>query len=175
MVLPSFEPEIPEYCQNHSICEEVPNYPHEYIEHLLQNNATVRNALFLMMGGLGDARGCMANKDPIKVEVCQSKMKFVEAKAGRDVSGRWHFLVGAQPLCEELCVNRDGPCAYPDKRDSPLSVPVGYKATCKQNVIQTPRAGLDKNGGLIVIPLPVYAGCCCYVTHNDSLIKSFRN
>ncbi|XP_047984156.1 uncharacterized protein LOC125224749 isoform X2 [Leguminivora glycinivorella] len=164
MVLPSFEPEIPEHCQNHNLCDEVPNYPHEYIDRLLENNATVRSALFLMTGGYGDARGCKANKDPVKVEVCPSRMHWVEAKAGRDASGRWYFLVGAQPLCEELCIEPDSPCAHPDKSDSPLTVPKGYKATCKQHVIRTPRAALGKDGALIVIPFPVYAGCCCYIT-----------
>ncbi|XP_063619825.1 uncharacterized protein LOC134792473 [Cydia splendana] len=173
MVLPSFEPEIPEHCQNHSICEEVPNYPHEYIEHLLQNNATVRNALFLVTGGFGDARGCMANKDPIKVEVCQSKMKLVEAKAGRDVSGCWHFLVGAQPLCEELCVVPDSPCARPVNKNSPIEVNQGYRATCKQNLIDKPKAALDKNGAIIVLQLPIKGGCCCHVTQKSPVSHSY--
>ncbi|KAL4711714.1 hypothetical protein ACJJTC_003481 [Scirpophaga incertulas] len=156
-VLPSFIPVIPPECTGQTLCEEIPNYPSEYVNQLIANTTDkqrFRN-IDIDIPEISQRRGPGEDSK----DLCTSRDMSITPKAGRSPDGSWMTIINTKPAVQrfnvKVCNNPRGSCS------SLMTVPETYNATCRQHTTYRSMWALNESGQAVIKPFLLPSCCIC--------------
>ncbi|XP_045535001.1 protein spaetzle [Papilio machaon] len=155
----SFKPNIPKECEDIGICDDVPEYPQQYVTQLIDQINKINQTNF--------------NTDIIELterfgpeeenfEMCKSKEMLYSPLAARSVNGKkWYYIVNKkneeaiQTFRVEVCTKQNGNC------NSVASFALGNQGYCKQKYILRKMVALDYQGRTFEDYFVIPSCCSC--------------
>ncbi|XP_069358445.1 uncharacterized protein [Maniola hyperantus] len=156
---------IPEECLEVGICEDIPDYPEELADKLideLMSHHTTFNKDMLMNDSETVRRQGPEGED---VKLCASRERLFFPRAAQDMNMDWHLVLNSkkkpvQSFRVEVCASNEQPC-------SPIGyAQQGYKVVCEQKSTLRKMFVIsddEKKAKEIFVPLP---SCCTCVARS---------
>ncbi|XP_063358863.1 uncharacterized protein LOC134648303 [Cydia amplana] len=183
-----FVPNVPEECLKTGICENLPDYPTEHVDAIIQE---LGPALDKYEGEELDASETLSRAGDEDQDLCESKRRTYVPHAARDKDGKWHFVVNqmnkpVQTMVVEVKHTNSNPLNCPSVDLMPFVIrftncqltvwamickPVdapcanvahfytGYTASCKQKFVYRKSPTLNAGGGMVERQL-LFPSCC---------------
>ncbi|XP_043497267.1 uncharacterized protein LOC122520979 [Polistes fuscatus] len=142
-------------CQNEIYCEDVPNYPEEFVKAKLRTTKGIFGVVDILINKTDDFA---VRTDDNEVSLCVSLEKIILPKSAKSVKGEWLFIVQngkefAQAVRIEVCMEDSQPCRFFNEE---------YKAVCEQTYIYRELVAVkDNNLKSDLFRFP--ANCCCNI------------
>ncbi|XP_015118824.1 neurotrophin 1 isoform X2 [Diachasma alloeum] len=165
-------PDLTAVCSDSTYCENVPNYPKEFIMNALKarQNEFKHLATVDPPFDVGQRIGVSEYET-----LCDIEVAIVYPQAAKTTKDEWLFIVNTeykednevnfqQGFRIEKCINPNSTCKIVDH----AAASSGYDTVCKQQHITRQALGV-KNGELAegIIMLPV--SCCCYLKYRGDV------
>lgn len=168
-VSPSYQPQIPEECRKKGFCENVPNYPTEYIEKLVTGLGEAVNRFQMDMLDEEDiqiAQRLGGTGTEQEIELCNFTEKIIYPESAPDKDNNWYTVLNLkekplQGFRAEMCSSSNSGC------NAIASIQEGYKGGCKQKYVYRMMEALDKNGNHVQKSLKLPSCCSCVITVNN--------
>ncbi|KAI4491891.1 hypothetical protein M0804_003283 [Polistes exclamans] len=142
-------------CQNEIFCEDVPNYPEEFVKAKLRTTKGLFGVVDILTNKTDDFA---VRTDVNEVVLCVSNEKIIFPKTAKSVNGEWLFIVQngkefAQAVRIEVCMSDSQPCRFFSEEKM---------AVCKQTYIYRELVAVkDNNLKSDFFRFP--ANCCCNI------------
>ncbi|KAL0882142.1 hypothetical protein ABMA27_000701 [Loxostege sticticalis] len=161
-----FIPQVQEDCEVSGICENSPDYPHEYVEALLAKlpDANIRFNLDMETPETSQTGELESQQT---VPLCKPKFRIIYPDKARTSTGKWVFIVNGrttkvQGFSGTLCLGEGEPC------NGKISLPKGYRSKCAQKYIDRSMWALDHTGELALVTAPIASCCICELETNST-------
>ncbi|XP_013139008.1 PREDICTED: protein spaetzle [Papilio polytes] len=155
----SFKPSIPKECEEIGICDDVPEYPQQYVTQLIDQINKVNQTHFNMDIIQLDER---FGPEEDNTELCQSKTMLFSPLAARSVNGKkWYYIVNkrneeaVQTFRVDVCNKQNVMC------DNVASFALGNEGYCKQKYILRKMVALDYTGSTYEDYFIIPSCCSC--------------
>uniref|UniRef100_A0A0C9RM54 Spz_0 protein n=2 Tax=Fopius arisanus TaxID=64838 RepID=A0A0C9RM54_9HYME len=167
-IISRMAPDLPLSCSDSTFCENVPNYPKEFIMNAIKarRNEFMHLAIVDPPFDVGQRIGVSEFES-----LCDTDATIVFPKAAKTIKDEWLFIVNTESERDneknfqqgfriQRCSNPNDTCKIVDH----AAAASGYDTVCKQQHIVRQALGV-KNGELTegVIMLPT--SCCCYLRY----------
>ncbi|CAG5016136.1 unnamed protein product [Parnassius apollo] len=155
----SFKPKIPKDCENVGICDNIPDYPKNYVS-LLLNQMTNTSFTKFNVDVIEPQIAQRITPGEENLELCRSSEKLYNPEAAKDINEQWHYIVNKvldvqQTFRVEICERQNEPC------NSVVHFAQGNEASCKQKFILRKMVALDYDGKLVEKPFLIPSCCSC--------------
>lgn len=142
---------------NQTFCEDVPNYPTEFVNRALLMNST------LMHYAHEDIIAIVPRLDTDDETLCLSTEQVIRPKAAENMQNKWLYILQSnqtnfhQSIRVETCQEVNAKCKLID------DVAEGYVTSCKQKYIYRELSAISEDGEIIRDYFRFPASCCCHV------------
>ncbi|XP_015181742.1 PREDICTED: uncharacterized protein LOC107069179 isoform X2 [Polistes dominula] len=142
-------------CQNDIFCEDVPNYPEEFVKAKLRSTKGIFGVVDILVNKTDDLA---VRTDVDEVSLCLSQEEIIRPKTAKSVNGEWLFIAQngqefAQAVRIEVCMHDSQPCRFFSSE---------YKTVCEQTYIFRELVAV-KDDGLKSDLFRFPANCCCNI------------
>ncbi|KAH0954071.1 hypothetical protein HN011_009509 [Eciton burchellii] len=143
--------------KNQTFCEDVSNYPIEFI-----NEAILKNSS-LMHYAHKDIITILPRSDTDEEPLCLSMEQVIRPKTGININNKWLYILQSdelnfhQSIRVETCQEVNTKCKLID------GFAEGYVTTCKQKYIYRELSGISETGEVVRDYFRFPASCCCHV------------
>lgn len=142
-------------CQNEFFCEDVPNYPEEFVKSKLRTTKGIFGVVDILPNKTDELA---LRSDWDEVLICLSKETVILPKTAKSVKGEWLFIVQngkefAQAVRIEVCLNESKPCKFFNEE---------YKAVCEQTYVYRELVAV-KGDSLRSESFSFPSNCCCNI------------
>ncbi|XP_049869815.1 uncharacterized protein LOC126369441 [Pectinophora gossypiella] len=165
---PLFIPEIPEECEGLTLCETVPNYPHEHAVGVIKQ---LEYQGYIWQSDANSSLNITSDgEDDEYRDLCSTDKRISVPLAAYDGQGKWHFVLNqkshvVQVVHMEICsYPNHKPCGY-GVEDLELHVRGGYKARCSQMFLRRKLVGFNERGKVVHLVADVPSCCACVAEH----------
>ncbi|XP_063617947.1 protein spaetzle-like [Cydia splendana] len=150
-----FVPNVPEECLKTGVCEDLPDYPTERVDAIIEE---LGPALDKYEVEDLDASETLSRAGDEDQDLCESRRRTMMPRAARDKDGNWHYVLNqrTKPVLSfivEICNPVDSPCA------NVAHFYTGYEASCKQKFTYRNSPTLDAGGAMVERQL-LFPSCC---------------
>lgn len=148
-------------------CEDVPNYPEEFVNLALAKNASLLHFAY------EDVLEIAPRTDTNEDRLCVTLERVIRPKAGQNSKNEWHYILQSnqsnfyQGVRIETCMEENTKCRLID------GFAEGYITTCKQKYIYRELSAISDDGNIIRDYFRFPASCCCHVELN-TVVKDVR-
>ncbi|XP_063992236.1 protein spaetzle-like [Diachasmimorpha longicaudata] len=167
-------PDLTEVCSGSTYCENVRNYPTEFI----MNSLKTRGSEFKHLATVDHPIDFGQRTGVSEFEtLCDTEVAIIYPKAAKTIKNEWLFIVNTdynennevnfqQGFRIEKCINPNSTCRIVDH----AAAASGYDTVCRQQHITRQALGV-KDGELAegVIMLPV--SCCCFLRYRGDFLS----
>ncbi|EZA59173.1 neurotrophin 1 [Ooceraea biroi] len=143
--------------KNQTFCEDVPNYPTEFVNWALSKNSS------LMHYAHRDVIAIVQRADTAEETLCLSTEQLIRPKAGINIENKWLYILQSnetgfhQNIRVETCQEANSKCRLID------GFAEGYVTTCKQKYIYRELSAISEDGEVVRDYFRFPASCCCHV------------
>ncbi|KYN02694.1 PREDICTED: uncharacterized protein LOC108774065 [Cyphomyrmex costatus] len=139
-----------------TFCEDVPNYPQEFVNQMLAKNSSLLNYAY------EDVLALSPRFDNEEEPLCLSMERLIRPRMAINMKNQWMYIVQAgqnftQSIRIETCREQGGKCRMID------DFAEGYVTMCKQKFIYRVLSAVSENGEIIRDYFRFPASCCCHV------------
>ncbi|KAL0882143.1 hypothetical protein ABMA27_000702 [Loxostege sticticalis] len=157
-----FTPTITDNCNELGLCENSPDYPHEYVEALLAKlpDANVRFNLDIETPEIAQRGGHGQPKSNQSVELCKPDVRIIYPDKAFNKAGKPVFIINGKK--NKVQGFRATQCRAPGKPcDDLVYFPPNYTASCEQKMMDRYMWALDDNGEMKQETISVPSCCMC--------------
>lgn len=143
-----------------TFCEDVPNYPEDFVNQALTKNASLLHYAY------EDVLEIAPRTDTNEDRLCVSLERIIRPKAGQNSKDEWRYILQSkqsnfyQGVRVETCMEDNIKCRLID------GFAEGYITTCKQKYIYRELSAISDDGNIIRDYFRFPASCCCHVELN---------
>lgn len=150
-----------------TFCEDVPNYPEEFVSQALAKNSSLFHYAYNDVLTIAP-RTDISDEEPL----CLVMERVIRPKTGQNLENKWRYILQSdesnffQGVRIETCREENTKCRMID------DFAAGYITTCKQKYIYRELSAID-NGEIVRDYFRFPASCCCHIQFNaeDGVFK----